>query len=97
MSEKTEGPGIQLDESLDVFNYADIVVEKLQEHKGDDGKISGSEITSTMITTVPDAVKAVVGAGEVGDELKHLNDEERMIVATRGANLARALVALFTK
>ena len=97
MSEENAGPGIKLDESLDVFNYADIVLEKLKEHKDDDGKIDGGEITSTMVTTVPEAVKAIVGAGEVGDELKNLNQEEMLIVATRGANLAKALLALFTK
>ena len=93
MSEKK----LTIEETLDVYDYADVVVKKLAEHKADDGKIDGGEITSTLVSTVPSAVKAIVGAGDVSAELKDLDNEELMILATRGAALAQALVALFTK
>jgi len=95
MSDKKKHLGIE--ETLDIFDYADVVLEKLVYHKSDDGKIDGGEITSTMVTTVPDAVQAIIGAGDVQAELKDLDKEELITIANRGAKLAQCLVALFTK
>jgi hypothetical protein len=88
---------LTIKETLDMYDYADAVIQKLTEHKGDDGKIDGGEVTSTLASTLPQAVKAIVGSGEVKAEMGDLDEEELLIIATRGAALAQALVSLFVE
>lgn len=66
-----------ISETLDAVDYLEAVKKKLHEHKSDDGKISTGEIANTMITTAPESIKALVGSGDIDDELRDLNGEEK--------------------
>ena len=86
-----------IDETMDVVKFADAVVNDIEEHIGDDGKIDTLELTETVIGNIPEAVRAWVGKDKISDELKDLDKDEAIIIATESAKVIQKLVKLFTK
>jgi len=65
---------VSFQESLDVFVYMEALLNKLEEYKADDGKVSFGEWVKTFSSTAPEAVKAVVGSWNIGSD-KFTNEE----------------------
>ena len=86
-----------LHETMDVVKFADAVVNDIEEHIGDDGKIDTFELTEIVIGNIPEAVRAWVGKDKISDELKDLDKDEAVIIATESAKVIQKLVKLFTK
>jgi len=84
-----------LDQTMDAFNYANMVLDKLKEHKDDDGKIDAAEIGSTFVSTFPAGVMAYAGSDQIDDEMKDLNSDEVMQMAMEGAQLMKKILSLF--
>jgi hypothetical protein len=91
--------GVGIEETKDVIEYAGAVVDKLTEHKADDGKIDGAEITSTLVSTVPAGVRAVAGSGDIKEELAkgNLSDEEKDELLALAMPVLMNLIGLFVK
>lgn len=93
MEEKKYG----IDETMDLVEYAAKVVKSLKAHKSDDGKIDGAEIASTLVSSAPAAVSALVGSSDISEELKDLSSEERDKLVAACLPVVQDLVSLFIK
>ena len=86
-----------IEETMDLVAFAEKVVESLIAHKADDGKIDGGEIASTLVTSTPAAIAAMVGAGKIDDELKDLSDEEKDKLIAAAMPVLLKMVGMFVK
>lgn len=86
-----------IEETLDVVEYAGKVVDSLAQHKADDGKIDTTEIVSTIATTTPAGISALVGSGDIDDELKDLSEEEKTELLSKSMPVLLKLVGMFVK
>lgn len=77
-----------LDFAIDVLNDAAVARE--------DG-LSTLEVVKVAISNAPAAIRAAIGAGEVVAELGDLDDEELKIIADKGVELSKAVMAFFAK
>lgn len=84
-----------IEEIRDLLNLGESVVEDLEKHKSDDGKIDGMEITQTMVGNIPESIKAYIGYDKIDDEFKDLDSEEAMEIAKRGTAILQKLIKLF--
>jgi hypothetical protein len=62
-----------------------------------DGKISLMEIIQLAIKDASPAIKAAVGADQVPAELKDLSPDEVKLLAEKGVELAKVVMAFFGK
>jgi len=92
-SEQKESYGIE--ETMDVILYGKAIVEKLKEHKGDDGKIDGGEIASTLVTTAGAGIAAIVGSGKITLEAKDYSPEEKDRLLEEALPILQGLASLF--
>lgn len=83
-----------IDETLDCFDYCDSMVESLIEAKKSDGDISISDLMAAVASNAPEAMVAFAGMGEIDDELKDLDSNEKEQLASRGVDLVRQLLLL---
>ena len=86
-----------IEETKDLIAFAEKIIDSLAAHKADDGTIDGSEIASTLVTTAPAAISAMVGAGDISKELKDLSDEERSALIAQALPVLQKLVGMFVK
>lgn len=86
-----------IEESMDLVEFVGKVVDSLAEHKADDGKIDGGEIASTLVGSTPKAIAAMVGAGQISDELKDLSDEERAKLVDAAMPILLKMAGMFIK
>lgn len=61
-----------------------------------DGKISTGEALTIAMAEIPDAMKALAGAGQIPAELKDVSDEEKNQLAAAGLELMAACAKLFS-
>ena len=84
-------------ETMDYIEYADAVVDKIVEAKQDDGKINTSEIIGAIMSTTPEAIKAMIGSDDVDNEMADLDpaEKEKLLNASMAAlkKLVRAFVS----
>ena len=81
-----------IEETKDLIAFAEKIIDSLAAHK-----IDGSEIASTLVTTAPAAISAMVGAGDISKELKDLSDEERSALIAQALPVLQKLVGMFVK
>lgn len=86
-----------IEETMDLVEFADKLVSSLKAHKDDDGKIDGAEIASTLVSSAPAAISAMVGASDISAELKDLTDEERQKLIAAVMPVLQNLVGMFVK
>lgn len=86
-----------IEETMDLVEFADKIVKSLAAHKADDGKIDGAEIASTLVSAAPAAISAMVGSGDISDELADLSDEEREQLIQAAMPVLMALAGMFFK
>lgn len=86
---------IGIEESKDVLAYSKALREKLENAKSDDGKIDTAELLSAMVTTANSAIKAMMGVGQVDDEMRDLSDEERAELVTLAMTEVLGYLRLF--
>ena len=86
---------IGIEETRDLLEYAEKIVDKMLEAKSDDGKISKSEIISAVISTAPAGIQAFSGVDEVVEELKELSPEEQKEVVEKSILVVKKLIGLF--
>jgi len=84
-----------IDETMDLVEFAAKIVGSLAGHKADDGKIDGAEIASTLVTSTPAGISAMVGAGDISAELKDLDDAEREKLLGAAMPVLMELVKMF--
>ena len=84
-----------IEESKDVIEFAELLIDKLIEHKADDGKIDMAEFAFTAVESAPAAVAALVGAGDIPAELKDLSDEERDELIAMALPVLKKLIGMF--
>jgi len=84
-----------IDETMDLVEFAAKLVESLAAHKADDGRIDGAEIASTLVSSTPAGISAMVGAGDIDDELKDLSDEEKEKLISAAMPVLMGLVKMF--
>ena len=93
MSDEEKKLGI--DELRDVLVLGENVAEDLEKHKADDGKIDTMEITQTTLSNVPEVIRAWAGKDQIDDEIKDLDSDEAMEVATRATAVVQKLLKVF--
>lgn len=81
-------------ESLELLEYAEKLVDKLVEHKSDDGKIDMGEWVDAVLSSAPEGAKAFSGVGLVPAELKDLDQEEARLLAVKGSQVAMKVMKL---
>lgn len=81
-------------ESMEVLDFALSVVEELKGHMADDGKLDMMEVGQALMANVPEAVRAVLGADEVPEEVSGASEEEQKLLLEKAGKLAAAVVAL---
>jgi len=86
-----------IDETMDVVAFADKLVSKLAEAKADDGKIDSGEVAGALLTSTPAGLAAYVGCGDITDELKDLDDEERAKLLNAVLPVIQKLVGMFVE
>lgn len=91
MSEEEKYP----EQTQDLLDYGTALVDALEEHKGDDGKIDSGEIISTVITTAPEGMAAVIGSSEISKEIKAMSQEQMEAALTDATDTLTRLVQLF--
>jgi len=86
-----------IDETKDLVNFVKALVDKLEEHKRDDGIIDTAEIAGTLVTSAPAALSALVGAGDVAAELADLTPEEKEELNSMVIPILTKLASMFVK
>lgn len=84
-------------ETMEVFDYANKMLDSLKEKKADDGKIDTAEIAMAFAGNLPSGIRAYMGSGDIDDELKDLDDKEMMKLAMEGSKLAKKILNLVMK
>lgn len=83
----------EIKESLEVLDFAIAALHDAAEAK--EGGLSAFEIVKLAISNAPAAVKAAMGADQIVVEMKDLDSEEAKLVADKGIELAKAVMAFF--
>ena len=91
----TEKVVMGIEQTLDVFEYANKLLDSFIASKKDDGKVDKKEIMIALLSSIPEAVKAYAGSSQIDDELNDMSSEEMMKIAQEGSKLAKKLVDLF--
>ena len=73
--ETTEKKGIE--ETKDMLNYADAILDELYKAKQADGSLSTTDIIAAVANTAAKGVDAAWGAWEIPKEIKDLDEEEK--------------------
>ena len=84
-------------ESLDVVDFVGKVVNSLAAHKADDGKLDTTEIITTLVKSAPAGVSALVGSGDIDEELKDLSPAEKEELISRAMPVLLKLAGMFVK
>lgn len=95
MEESKQKLGIE--ETLEVVRWLNLVAADLAEHMTDDGKLDGFEVTKTLLSNAPGAIKAFSGIDKVDDEIKDLDDSEKEQLVSEAMALVMSLVRTFYK
>lgn len=82
-------------EMSEILDCATTLVNDLVAAKAADGKIDWSDVIALAIKDAPQAVQAVLGAGEAFAEAKDLDAAEAKVIAEKGLALGLAVVKLF--
>lgn len=85
--------GIQ--ETVDVLDFVTAALKDVAEAK--EGGLSGLEVIKLAIANAPAAVKAAAGADQIPAEMKDLDKAELQVLAQKGLDLSKAVMALFSK
>ena len=82
-------------ETMEVLEFLTGAMKDLAKHKEDDGKISTAEWLQATMANAPAGLKAVRGIDKVDDEIKDLDHDESKVVASKGMELAQAVMSMF--
>lgn len=81
-------------EANEITEFCNNVLDDLQEHKSDDGKIDGFEISRTVAGNLYGGIKAGMGCDKIMGEYKAATDEEKEKLYKDMADIAVKLTAL---
>lgn len=83
-------------ETIEVIDFLIGIMEDVADAKAD-GSVSTFEVIQLAIANAPAAVRAAVGAEELGAELQDLDKEELKVIADKAIELSKAVMKLFGK
>lgn len=86
---------IGIKETEDLIKYVDSIADALVSAKKDDGKISSAEIAGIIVKTMPAGIRAVVGAGEIDDEIKDLDEKEKEELLEKSIAVMQKIAGMF--
>jgi len=84
-----------IEQTMDVITYAHSILDELKKHKEDDGKIDMIEAITTLATTAPAGINAVVGISDIAEEFKDLDEKEKKKLLEDGIAVVLKLVGMF--
>jgi len=85
---------IEAKETEDLLTYGEALVSTLEDHN-EDGEITMRETISTVITTSPEAIAAIVGSDKIKDEIKAMSPEQKEEALVEAVDILQRLVGLF--
>lgn len=85
---------MDIKETTEMMDFATETINDAATKKENDGKIDLMEALQVAGENAPAAVKAVMGADKIDDELKDLDPEEIKTIAGKGLELTRAVTRL---
>lgn len=82
-------------ETVEILDFA-IAVLKDAATAREDG-LSTIEFIKIAISNAPAGIRAAIGAGDVVEEMKDLDSAELKVLADKGVELSKAVMAFFAK
>ena len=86
---------MDIKETKEVFEWAKLVSQKLVQEKNDDGKLDTGEIIKVIVSTMPQAIKAIAGSGLISQEWADRDDAEKEELLNDAMVIIQNLSSLF--